>query len=96
MSLTFQGLQQVLGHVPADGLKVWELEEVGSLQSSLHLITPAGVGGVGGGGHEKVKFGQGSGVSVRLHASNHMHITCAFTTKRRKTVPFPIWELLFQ
>lgn len=39
-SLTFQRLQQVLGHIPADSLKVGKLEEVWSLQTTLHLVTP--------------------------------------------------------
>lgn len=37
---TFQSLQQILGYIPADSLKVRKLEEVWSLQTSLHLITP--------------------------------------------------------
>lgn len=40
MQLTFKSLQQVFGHIPADGLKIRELEEIWSLQSALHLVTP--------------------------------------------------------
>lgn len=38
--LTFKGLQKIFAHIPTDGLKVWELKEIWSLQSAFHLITP--------------------------------------------------------